>query len=208
MGVCSSTPTSLKGIPNSPRTDARIQTSDPESEESLEFQSIHDAIQSNAVYELNVPEGCYPTVIREVVDGDTVDCVIKLHGSCFVFRGRLSGINCPESRTRDLDEKVHGIACKLFLKRLLEDQTLYVVITQRDSEGEKFGRILMSLRFGNENVNDIMLKRTPTEEYHGEKKKKFDAERANACQDPVYLECLEEAHSIMATSAKKPRSTK
>ena len=56
----------------------------------------------------------YKAKIVRVVDGDTVDCDLDLGFSTILKkkRIRLSGINAPESRTRNLDEKKLGLAAK------------------------------------------------------------------------------------------------
>lgn len=85
--------------------------------------------------------------VREVrvVDGDTIDCVIDLgFGIGLDERVRLYGINAPETRTRDADEKQRGIRAKQRAEAffaLAEDPVLH----SREFRGEargKFGRVL------------------------------------------------------------------
>ena len=58
------------------------------------------------------------TAIEKVVDGDTVDVVIDLGFDVRVSqRVRLLGIDTPESRTRDLEEKQFGLLSKKKLKQ-------------------------------------------------------------------------------------------
>ena len=59
----------------------------------------------------------YKCNITRVVDGDTVDAEIDC-GFDIVFKSRirLYGIDTPESRTRDLDEKARGKMAAKFLK--------------------------------------------------------------------------------------------
>ena len=53
----------------------------------------------------------YRSVILRVVDGDTVDVDIDLGFDIMLKkqRIRLYGVDTPESRTRDLEEKKHGL---------------------------------------------------------------------------------------------------
>ena len=52
-----------------------------------------------------------PSRIYNIVDGDTVDAVLDLGFKVQTRqRIRLWGINTPESRTRDLEEKKRGKA--------------------------------------------------------------------------------------------------
>ena len=58
----------------------------------------------------------YKCKIRKVVDGDTVDVDIDLGFGVWLRkqRVRLVGIDTPESRTKDLQEKKYGLAQKSF----------------------------------------------------------------------------------------------
>ena len=61
----------------------------------------------------------YNIELIRVIDGDTIDAYIDLGFSVKVKkRIRLAGINTPESRTRDLEEKKRGLAAKDRLKCL------------------------------------------------------------------------------------------
>ena len=57
----------------------------------------------------------------KIVDGDTIDAEIDLGFDIKVKkRVRFMGINAPESRTRDLEEKAKGLAAKDRVKQLLD----------------------------------------------------------------------------------------
>ena len=62
----------------------------------------------------------YNCELDRVIDGDTFDCIIDLGFDVKLNkqRVRLSGIDTPESRTRDLAEKKLGLAAKERLKEL------------------------------------------------------------------------------------------
>ena len=85
----------------------------------------------------------YNAEVTRVVDGDTVDAFIDLGFDLHSKqRIRLFGINTPECRTRDKEEKVRGLAAKARLKELLkENKNKCVVRTQLDKKG-KYGRLL------------------------------------------------------------------
>ena len=56
----------------------------------------------------------YHAEVLRVVDGDTVDVLIDVGFSTFrKERVRLYGINTPETRTKDLEEKARGLADKI-----------------------------------------------------------------------------------------------
>ena len=55
----------------------------------------------------------YNATIVRVVDGDTVDALVDLGFDTWKkVRIRMHGINAPESRTRDLEEKRKRFSCK------------------------------------------------------------------------------------------------
>ena len=59
--------------------------------------------------------------IDRVVDGDTVDVIIDLGFDILhKTRVRLYGIDAPESRTRDLEEKKRGLKATQRLTELLD----------------------------------------------------------------------------------------
>jgi len=88
----------------------------------------------------------YRASVIKVVDGDTVDVDIDLGFGIVLSdeRVRIAGIDTPESRTRDKEEKKFGLAAKARVKQLLGKTC--VLKTQINKDGEdmkgKFGRIL------------------------------------------------------------------
>ena len=68
----------------------------------------------------------YKCKIRKVVDGDTVDVDIDLGFGVWLRkqRVRLVGIDTPESRTKDLEEKKYG----LFLQKSFSQSGLLLVV--------------------------------------------------------------------------------
>ena len=115
----------------------------------------------------------YNAELRRVVDGDTVDVTIDCGFNMHVKeRVRLYGIDTPESRTRDLEEKKRGLAAKDRLIEILESfGNKFVIKTSIDKKG-KFGRLLGELvsRDGEQNANKMLLEEGHAVEYHGGKK--------------------------------------
>ncbi len=63
----------------------------------------------------------YNAKLIRVIDGDTIDASIDLGFNVWIMkRIRLYGIDAPESRTRDLEEKKKGIETKEKLQELLK----------------------------------------------------------------------------------------
>jgi len=108
------------------------------------------------------------TVIR-VVDGDTVDAMVDLGFNTWKkVRIRMVGINAPESRTRDLEEKKKGLAAKERLKEILEEVDNKFKL---NSQGVgKFGRCLGILTIGGHSVNQQLVTEGHAVEYFGGKR--------------------------------------
>ena len=85
----------------------------------------------------------YNCTIRRVVDGDTVDVDIDLGFGIWIHneRVRLYGIDTPESRTRDLEEKKAGLFAKDVVLHYLPEGSKQVLRTHKDKVG-KYGRVL------------------------------------------------------------------
>jgi micrococcal nuclease len=115
----------------------------------------------------------YKAEIRRVVDGDTVDVTIDCGFNIHIKeRVRLSGIDTPECRTRDLEEKARGLAAKNRLIEILESfGDKFVIKTFIDKKG-KFGRLLGELisEDGKQNANQMLIKEGHAVEYLGGKK--------------------------------------
>jgi micrococcal nuclease len=81
----------------------------------------------------------YECSVSRVIDGDTLDVDIDLGFNVILYKQRLRlfGINTPETRTRDLEEKQKGLKAKERLKELVGN---YVLI--RSLGKGKYGRIL------------------------------------------------------------------
>jgi len=117
----------------------------------------------------------YNCKVKRVVDGDTVDVIIDLgFDIAYASRVRLYGIDTPESRTRDKDEKARGLISKDFLKSWL-DKGSVVIRTRKDKKG-KFGRILGEMVVDDININELMIEEHHAVKYHGQSKDDIEAE--------------------------------
>lgn len=108
----------------------------------------------------------YKAIIRRVVDGDTVDFLVDCgFGILLKQRFRLFGIDAPETRTLDLNEKGRGIEAKLWLEAVLkkatDDKMAIVLKTRKNAKGEeskgKFGRYLATIMVNGVDINELMI---------------------------------------------------
>jgi micrococcal nuclease len=118
--------------------------------------------------------------VLKVVDGDTIDASIDLGFDISLEkRIRLAGIDTPESRTADINEKKYGLQSKEWLKHQLEGATNIIIKTELPDSTEKYGRILGYLFVGNDDLhslNEKMITEGMAWEYDGGTKKKNFAE--------------------------------
>ena len=112
-------------------------------------------------------KSCYNfrvTEINRVLDGDTIDVTIDLGFDLYKKeRVRIAGIDTPEKRTRDLEEKALGIDATNYLKKKLEetiagDEELTIRTELKGGMG-KYGRLLGWLYIGEDtlSINEVMI---------------------------------------------------
>ena len=99
----------------------------------------------------------YRCKVIKVVDGDTIDVDIDLGFGIWLRneRVRLYGIDTPESRTRDEEEKKYGKAAAAYLEKWVKSGGV-TIRTHKDEKG-KFGRILGEVWCFETNVNAKMI---------------------------------------------------
>ena len=121
----------------------------------------------------------YRVKVVKIIDGDTVDVDIDLGFGVWLKkeRIRLFGIDTPESRTRDLDEKKYGLMAKDFITSLLSDEGGIVLKTHKDAEG-KYGRILGELwrttDLADQSINEYMIEKHHAVRYMGQSKESIE----------------------------------
>ena len=127
------------------------------------------------MYEYRVKE------IDRIVDGDTVDATIDLgFDVLYKTRVRLYGINTPESRTKDLEEKERGLAAKARLNEIINKATKmghHLILATK--EKGKFGRYLGIIYIQDcrpdhqeekSNVNQMLVEEGHATPYYGGKR--------------------------------------
>jgi len=112
--------------------------------------------------------------VNKVVDGDTIDVTIDLGFDLYKKeRVRIAGIDTPEKRTRNLEEKALGIDAtnwlKDRLKKALDDGDDIVIRTELVGGFGKYGRLLGWIFIGDigVSVNEQMIKEGYAHAYDG-----------------------------------------
>ncbi len=110
----------------------------------------------------------------KVLDGDTIDVTIDLGFDLYKKeRVRVAGVDTPEKRTRNLEEKELGIDATNWLKKELEDVLAgddeLIVRTELHGGVGKYGRLLGWLYVGDETVslNEQMITQGYAHPYDG-----------------------------------------
>lgn len=105
-------------------------------------------------------------VVIKVYDGDTITIASKLpyaDSPLYRFSVRLNGIDCPEIKGKDIYEKECAQLAKLELSILI----LNKMVTLKNVQTEKYGRILAEVYFGELNINKYMLEKRLAVVYNG-----------------------------------------
>ena len=111
--------------------------------------------------------------IVKIVDGDTCDAIIDLGFHIGVKkRIRFFGVDTWESRTRNKEEKVKGLAAKEFTKNRLLDASIITLVSHGLG---KYGRVLGEIHCDGISLNQELIDNGHAYIYHGGKKKEFKA---------------------------------
>ena len=117
--------------------------------------------------------------IDKVVDGDTIDVTIDLGFDLYKKeRVRIAGVDTPEKRTRDLEEKALGLDATYWMKKQLEDTIAgdeeLIIRTELKGGTGKYGRLLGWLYIGDATIslNEQMITEGYAWAYDGGTKQK------------------------------------
>jgi endonuclease YncB( thermonuclease family) len=110
--------------------------------------------------------------VVKVYDGDTITVASYLKGvpTCYRFSVRLRGIDSPEIRTKNEDEKKAAIISRDKLSEKILNKIVYL----KDIGTEKYGRVLADVFYNNEKINDWLLNNKLAVKYDGGKKVAFE----------------------------------
>jgi len=111
-----------------------------------------------------------------VIDGDTTDVDIDLGFGVWLKKQRIRffGIDTPESRTRDLEEKKYGLAAKKYVTDRMPVGSIQTLVTVKDGKG-KYGRILGQFRMEDGSIlNENMIAEHHAVAYHGQSKEDIE----------------------------------
>jgi endonuclease YncB( thermonuclease family) len=105
-------------------------------------------------------------LVIKVYDGDTITIASKLpySESCiYRFSVRLNGIDCPEIKGKTESEK----QCAQIAKKELSNLILNKIISLKNVQNEKYGRILADVYLDDLHLNNFMIEKRLAVTYNG-----------------------------------------
>lgn len=111
--------------------------------------------------------------VTKVYDGDTITIATKLPfdaSPLYKFQVRLHGIDTPELRTKNAEEKARAQLCK----SALSGQCLNRFVSLQNVALEKYGRVLADVYCDGVHLNQFMIDHGFAVKYDGGTKQSFD----------------------------------
>lgn len=144
--------------------EAYCTISGRDSDDELKF--IHEVCDISRPYSL---EGMSVLGrVSRVIDGDTMRVSIPVNGHIWTFPVQLTGIDCPEIRTKNLEEKAMGFKAKEHVESLVIGHVISLKLGEFDSFGRLMGTIVTHTGI---NVADDLIAKGLAKKYDGGKKK-------------------------------------
>ena len=103
----------------------------------------------------------YKAKVLSVYDGDTITCLLDLGFNIHVKeKFRLYGIDTPEIRTKDLNEKKEGYRSKARLEELIKNKEIYIRVLKKGKFGRWISKIYLTENdiLGDNSVNQLLIK--------------------------------------------------
>jgi len=103
----------------------------------------------------------YKAKVLSVYDGDTITCLLDLGFNIHIKeKFRLYGIDTPEIRTKDLNEKKEGYRSKARLEELIENKEIYIRVLKKGKFGRWVSKIFLTENdiLSDNSVNQLLIK--------------------------------------------------
>jgi len=101
--------------------------------------------------------------VVKTYDGDTITVAAPLCGDVYRFSVRIKGIDCPEMKSADPNEKTVATKAKEFVQALL----LHQMVTLEHIETEKYGRLLAEVWYQGQSVATLLVNERLAVAYDG-----------------------------------------
>lgn len=131
------------------------------------FQELQEVNYENTMS--FIPPITHGKVVK-VYDGDTITIATALpydtYNNYYRFSVRIKGIDCPEMKTKNENEK----KCAIMAKDLVISKCLNQIVYLANIEIEKYGRLLADVICNNKSLADVLLNERLAVKYNGKKK--------------------------------------
>ena len=104
--------------------------------------------------------------VIKVYDGDTITLASKLpfdESPLYRFSVRINGIDCPEMRTKNADEK----QCAKLAKQKIIDACFNKIVQLKNVKLEKYGRVLADVHIDDVSLGELLCKCNLAVKYDG-----------------------------------------
>lgn len=136
---------------------------------------------NNINYDIGIVPNCnqmIPAKVVDVYDGDTITVIFLLNGnkdSPFKIKIRILGIDTPEIRTKNPEEKRAAIVVRDYVKNMLLNQIITLEIKKWDKYGGRLdGNIYVNNPYGNNfSLADHLININYAKNYDGSGKKEW-----------------------------------
>jgi len=119
--------------------------------------------------------------VVSVYDGDTIKAIFPLNGVLYKWNCRLSGVDTPEIRTRNEREKKYGY----IVRDKLREQILDQVVNVECGELDKYGRLLVTVYKGEQDMNRWLIDNDYAFAYDGGTKQSWEDFLISAEQEVI-----------------------
>ena len=109
--------------------------------------------------------------IIDVYDGDTITIIFPFNGEYYKDKCRLCGIDTPEVRTKNAEEKAAGIKVRDWLKEKILNKIMLIEFKGKDKYGRLMGVIYENIN--STSINMQLVANGMAYKYEGDKKKQF-----------------------------------
>lgn len=115
-----------------------------------------------------IPPITHGKVIK-VYNGDTITIatILPYENTLYRFSIKINGIDCPELKTKDRNEK----PCALMAKNFILEKAMDKIVSLENIKTEKYGRLLADVICDGESLGELLLKARLAVPYDGKKKK-------------------------------------
>lgn len=112
--------------------------------------------------------------IDKVYDGDTFNLVLPVCCEQYIFPCRLNGVDTPEIRTKNNEEKQLGIEVREYVKKLLNDTPFVVKCGKFDKYGRILCDVIITIDGREESMAEHLISKQYAYQYAGGTKRPFN----------------------------------